>query len=185
MIEAISRILEAAAKNAWGVFVVCLFAILLPSDPAESMGLKTIRDVYLGFWWIGLIFSGAIWGGSVFPRVSGWFSATRNRRAAESTIINRLNTLDTREYMWVAYCLLHNVQTLSATAINQTANSLLNKGIVTRGSGSMLGLPFHIRDFIWDHLQSHRDEFLPPQIRTDQGKVSLLERFAESLKEPF
>jgi hypothetical protein len=189
MIEAVSKILEAAAKYAWGFFAVCLFVILLPAGNAEVMGLKTIKGDYLGFWWIGLVFSAAIWGGSIFSRVSAWFSAwfsaKRVRRAAKSTIINRLNTLDHGEYMWVAYCLLHNVQTLSATNINKTANSLLNRGIVTRGSGSILSLPFHMRDFVWEHLQFHRDEFLPPEIRADQKKVNMLENFAANLEKPF
>jgi hypothetical protein len=183
MIEAISKILEAAAKYAWGVFVVCLFVILLPSSASDAMGLKTIKANYLGFWWIGLIFSAAIWGGSLFSRISAWFSECRGRRAAKSTVIKRLYTLDPGEYRWIAYCLLHNVQTLSATAINQTANSLLNKGIVTQGSGSMLSLPFHMRDFVWEHLQNHTEEFLPREVREDADKIAILERFAADLKE--
>lgn len=185
MIEAIPKILEAAAKYAWGVFVVCLVVILLSAEKASSMGLKTIKGDYLGFWWIGLIFSGAIWGGSVFSLVSEWVTTTKNRRAENSIIINRLNTLDDGEYMWLAYCLLHNIQTLSAASINKTANSLLNKGIVTEGSGSILNLPFHVRDFVWEYLQAHKDEFLPLDIRSDKEQIRTLERFAAKLKEPF
>jgi len=145
--------------------------------------LKTIKAAYLGFWWIGLIFSAAIWAGSLFSRISVWFSECRGRRAARSTIIKRLYTLDTMEYWWIAYCLLHNVQTLSATGINQTANSLLNKGIVTQGSGSIVSLPFHLQDFVWEHLQKHREEFLPREVCEDREKVAILERFAADLKE--
>ena len=145
--------------------------------------MKTIKADYLGFWWIGLIFSAAIWAGSLFSRISVWFSECRGRRAAKSTIIKRIDTLDRGERRWIAYFLLHNVQTLSATEINQTANSLLNKGIVTQGAGSRLSLPFHRRDFVWEHLQKHREEFLPREVCEDREKVAILERFAADLKE--
>lgn len=64
MFEAISKILEAVAKYAWGVFVVCLFVIFLPADLSKSFGLEKLKFDYLGSWWLGLIFSAAIW---VFP----------------------------------------------------------------------------------------------------------------------
>jgi len=185
MIETISTILEAAAKYAWGLFVVCLFVILLPDGPSEAMGLKTIKGDYLGFWWIGLIFSAAIWGGSLFSRISAWFSTTRYRSAVKAAIIKRLYTLDKREQMWIAYCLLHNVQSLGATTSNQTANSLLHKGIVTQGTGSILSIPFLIKDFVWEYLQARSEEFLPSEVRENHMIVRNLERFAAELKEPF
>lgn len=184
-IEALSKILESVAKYAWGVFVVCLFIILLPPTESQTMGLEKIKQDYLGFWWIGLIFSATIWCGSIFSHIVSWFSEARERASRKSTVIKRLNTLDPSEYKWVAYCLLHNVQTLSTTAINQTANSLLNKGVVTQGTGHMLNLPFHIRDFVWDYLQNHREEFLPREVRDDPDKVYILESFAADLKKLF
>jgi hypothetical protein len=42
-----------------------------------------------------------------------------------------------------------------------------------------------MRDFVWEHLQFHRDEFLPPEIRADQKKVNMLENFAANLEKPF
>lgn len=185
MIEAISKILEAIAKYAWGVFVVCLFVILLPGDTSKSLGLEKLKLDYLGFWWLGLIFSAAIWGGSIFSQITDWLSESRKRAKQKAVVINRLRTLDRSEHMWIAYCLFHNVQTLSATTINQTANSLVNKGIVTQGSGSVLSLPFHICDFVWEYLQGHKGDFLPQEIRDDPNKVLILEDFATSLKKPF
>lgn len=181
MIEAISKILEAVAKYAWGVLVVCLFVIVLPSGPSEAMGLKMIRSDYLGFWWIGLVSSAAIWGGSLFSRLSSRFLAGRDRRAAELVVLKRLTALDRDEENWIVYCLLHNVQTLSAEIDNQTANSLLNKEIVSPGSGSPLNLSFHIKDFVWKYLLAHKDEFLPSDIHEDRKKKDAVERFAKSL----
>ncbi len=178
MIEAISTILEAVAKYAWGVFFVCLFVILLPTDTSKSLGLEKIKLDYLGFCWLGLIFSATIC-------VSNWFSEIRGKARQKAVIIKRLRTLDLSEYKWIAYCLFHNVQTLSATAINQTANSLLNKGIITQGSGNILSLPFHIRDFVWEYLRDHKEDFLPREVRDNPETMLKLKAFADSLKELF
>lgn len=185
IIEAISKILESVAKYAWGVFVVCLFVILLPVDSLKYLGMETIKLDYLGFWWLGLIFSAAIWSSSIFSRLANWYYRIRKKSTNKAIIIKRLRTLDQSEYMWIVYCLLNNVQTLSATAIHQTANSLLNKGIVTQGSGSILNLPFHIQDFIWEYLQEHREDFLPQELSNDKDKLQILDSFVRSLRKPF
>ncbi len=182
MIEALAKIAEMFTKYAWGVFVACLIVILLPDGLGVSMGLKTIKGDYLGFWWIALFFSGAIWVKSVFLRVSAWFLQTRKDRRAKSNIIRSLYFLDYQEQMWLRCCIYKNTQTLCATNMHQTANSLQNKGIVTRGSGSILGLPFHITDFVWEYLQDHREEFLPIEIHAAHGEQEL-RRFMENLLE--
>jgi len=83
--------------------------------------------------------------------------------------------------MWIAYCLLHNVQTLHATQINSTANSLLNKGIVAGGSGSIMSLPFTIVDHVWLYLAAHRDVFLPEEITGNQEYLEEIEEFGRGL----
>jgi hypothetical protein len=182
MIEALAKISEVFTKYAWGVFVVCLIVILLPDGLGVSMGLKTIKGDYLGFWWIALFFSGAILGKSVFLRVSEWFLRKWKDRKAMSNVIRSLYTLDHQERTWLKCCLYQNTHTLYATHMHQTANSLQNKGIVKRGSGSILRLPFHMTDFVWEYLQDHREEFLPPVTHTAHGEQEL-RRFIENLLE--
>ena len=183
MIEALPRILEAAAKYAWGILLMCLFVIILPLDWANTIGLEKIKHDYLGFWWLGLIFSIGICGSSVFPRFLSWLSDNRQKAASKNTIVKRLRSLTPSERKWIAYCLLHNIQTLSATQIDETANSLLTKGIVSQGSGNILNLPYHIRDFVWNFLQKHKDDFLPSDLRKDQEKVRILDEFVRGLTE--
>ena len=124
-------------------------------------------------------------GGAIYSKFTDWFSQIRAKTTYKTSIVKRLKTLDKEEYIWIAYCLYYNVQTLSATPINQTANSLLNKGIISQGSGSILRLPYHLQDFVWEYLQAHKDEFLPPEIRDDPETGSKLDAFAERLKEVF
>ena len=185
MIEALSKIIEAVAKYAWGIFILCLFVILLPLDWARAIGLEKIKQDYLGFWWLGLVFSFAIWISSLLSQFRTWFSSNRQKAALKNTVIKRLRYLSPSERNWIAYCLLHNVQTLSATQINETANSLLDKHIVSQGPGSILNLPYRMHDFVWDFLQEHKDHFLPPEVRDDQEKVRILDEFVRSLRESF
>jgi hypothetical protein len=44
MIEFIVKIIEAAAKYAWGVLAVCLFVLFLPHKQACSTGIATLKD---------------------------------------------------------------------------------------------------------------------------------------------
>jgi hypothetical protein len=93
----------------------------------------------------------------------------------------RLNSLNDRELLWIKYCLFHNEQTLSAKLDDVTAQSLVNKGIVSQGSGSMLNLPFHIPDDVWAYLQLHEHLFLSEEEANDPKFGKLLESFRKSL----
>lgn len=185
MIEAISKILDAIAKYAWGVLIVCLLVVILPDKATSAMGLQNIKSVYLGYWWLGLIFSAAIWGGSLINRSASWIRNYLNYRERKSVVLKRLYSLDDDEHCWISYCLLNDTQSLTANQTNQTANSLLNKGIVTQGTGSILCLPYHICDFVWIYLKKHKDEFLPPEMLKDAKVIINLGRFAKNLKEIF
>jgi hypothetical protein len=99
----------------------------------------------------------------------------------KQTIINRLYSLNESEKKWLAYCLINNVQTLHATQINPTANSLFNKDIVTGGSGSITSLPFTLVDFVWEYILMNRDDFLPAEIKNNPNAIRELEQFKESL----
>jgi hypothetical protein len=52
-----------------------------------------------------------------------------------------------------------NIRTINAAVDAATPNSLHNKHILSRGSGSALHLPFHITDLAWECIQEERNFF--------------------------
>jgi len=110
-----------------------------------------------------------------------WIVNKYDKRRRREVIIKRLYALDLEKKMWIAYCLLHNVQTLHATQMNSTANSLLNKGIVAGCSGSIMSLPFTIVDYVWLYLMQHRDVFLLQKIANNQDYLEEIEEFSRGL----
>jgi hypothetical protein len=110
------------------------------------------------------------------------FNKLKNIQDKNFEVIKRLNSLNDNEYTWITCCLVKRVQTLHATQIDQTANSLLSKGIVTSGQGSITALPFTIRDFVWEHLLEYKDNYLPENIENNPTALSQLERFEDNLK---
>jgi hypothetical protein len=92
-----------------------------------------------------------------------------------------LNSLDGREQLWIKYCLRNNVQTLTARLDDPTAQSLVNKHILSQGSGSMLNLPFHIPDDVWRLLTEERPSFLTDEEISDPRFQRALDEFQSSL----
>ena len=191
--ETLSKVLEAVAKDAWAVFVMAAFVLFVPDDAAKQLGIDGIKAEYKGYFWLTLVFTGALMLGAVFSYINKkvldeWLGEKRseNRRSAKkaeqlNAIALRLNSLNDRELLWVKYCLFHNVQTLSAKMDDVTAQSLLNKGILSQGSGSMLNLPFHIPDEVWAYLQESHFLFLSEEEATDPRFEKYLESFRKSL----
>lgn len=182
MIESVARLLDAIAKYSWGVVVACAFVLFLPHKQAEEIGILKLRADFLPYCWILLLFSGTICAGNLYTRVSHWIGQWRDRTKDRKIILHRLASLDDKERAWIVCCLVKRVQTLHAIRTNPTANSLLHKGIVTVGSGSVLELPFHIRDFVWEYLNAHRGKFVPVEFDDNPQKVSeVIEEFEASL----
>lgn len=162
--------------------MICVFVLFLPHKQAEEIGILKLRADFLPYCWILLLFSGTICAGNLHSKVTQWIGQQKNRTKDREMILHRLASLDDSERAWIVCCLVKQVQTLYAIRSNPTANSLLNKGIVTAGSGSILELPFHIRDFVWEYPKAHRDEFVPVELGTNPQKVSeVLEEFEASL----
>jgi hypothetical protein len=189
MIETIAKIVETSAKYAWGLLVVCIFVLFCPEKFSSQIGILEIRSQYLGYWWVLLVFSFSICIGLLMARCGQWLSARKERNEkkqrieqGEQAVLDRLYSLNDSEQRWISYCLLKNVQTLHASQINPTANSLLSKRIVIRGSGAITSLPFTIADFVWDHLLVFREEFLPLDVENDQVAVRNLESFESGLR---
>ena len=181
MIESITKILDSLAKYSWGVIVVCLFILFVPDEQARKIGLIDIRETYKGYLWACLVFAAVIWVSSISSKLSKWIVNKYDKRKRREVIIKRLYALNLEEKMWIAYCVHHNVQTLHATQINSTANSLMNKGIVAGGSGSIMSLPFTIVDYVWLYITQHRDVFLPPELANNPAFFEEIEDFNRGL----
>jgi hypothetical protein len=190
MFEFILKLVDAAARFAWGVLVVCIFVLFLPQKQAIEIGIAPLKEQHLGYWWVLLIFSGTICTGNLYSRTAQWLGkrnlrikAERKKAEQRNVIIRRLDSLDVNEQTWIACCLVKRVQTLYATEINPTANSLLSKKVVVMGPGNITSLPFTIQDFVWEYLQKHSDRFLPPEVRSNPEKIrGLLAEFEASLR---
>jgi hypothetical protein len=190
MFEFILKLIDAVARFAWAVMAVCFFVLFLPHNRAIQMGIATLKEQHLGYWWILLVFSGTVCAGNLYSRITHWLGKRNlrieeERKKAETRdiIIRRLDSLDVNEQTWIACCLVKRVQTLYATQINPTANSLVSKGIVVMGPGNITSLPFTIRDFVWEYLLKHSDRFLPEEVRSDPEKIrGPLAEFEASLR---
>ncbi|MDP3013056.1 MAG: super-infection exclusion protein B [Candidatus Subteraquimicrobiales bacterium] len=209
IVKNIKEGLEIISKNSWAVAVVACVVLFFPQELLSKMGLLEIRNNYKGIGWLVLIFSTALWIGSVvsylFNKISKSMGNRRElkekieqQKAAEeieaqkreegkrkekeekrSRLRLRLDSLDHAEKMWIKYCLYYNVQTLSANMTDSTAQSLVNKGILVQGSGHMMNLPFHVRDDVWAYLKEHEKEYLTDQERLDPNFEKVLKVFRE------
>lgn len=193
--EWVSKALDFVVNYSWAVFVVAVFVSFLPDGTAKQIGLLEIRESYKGFWWIVLVLSGAMWLGSAFRYVNKKFSIWREnlvkekaRRKEEeqrkTTIRNRLQSLDEEERMWIKYCLYHNTQSLSAVRVDRVAQSLKDKEILVEGSGSIMDLPFHIRDDVWEYLKANEDQFITQEEKQSTKFVQELEQF-KRMRHPY
>lgn len=191
--EALTKVLETAAKYAWAIFVMAAFVLFVPDDAAKQLGIDAIKGQYKGYFWLTLVFTGTLTLGAVFSYLDkrvldGWLEERRaekkrsaKRAERQNAIVLRLNSLNEQERLWIKYCLFNNVQTLSAKMDDVTAQSLLNKGILSQGSGSMLNLPFHISDEVWAYLQDNHLLFLSKEEIDDPRFEKHLESFRKSL----
>lgn len=191
--ESLGKILEFVGKYSWAVFVMTAFVLFVPDDAARQLGLYGVRTLYKGFWWLAFVLAGALWTGAVFSYLDkrifdDWLKRRRaeRRRRTERVqriekIRRRLNSLNVREELWIKYCLFNNVQTLAARLDDHTAQSLVNKGILIQGSGSMLNLPFHIRDDVWRVLTEEKASFLSEEEVNDPRFRQALDAFHRSL----
>lgn len=209
IVKNIKEGLEIISKNSWAVAVVACIVLFFPQELLRKMGLLEIRNNYKGIGWLVLIFSTALWIGSVVSYLFNKISKSMgNRRELKEKIEQqktaegieaqkreggkrkekeektsrlrlRLDSLDHAEKMWIKYCLYYDVQTLSANVTDSTAQSLVNKGILVQGSGHMMNLPFHVRDDVWAYLKEHEKEYLTDQERLDPNFEKVLKVFRE------
>ena len=189
--DAISLV-ETIGKYSWTVSVGIAFVLFAPNEAANQIGILDIRKAYLGYLWVGLVMSISVWAVAVFRyvdvKVEGHFLRKRLRRekyekeeARKALFVQRLSSLSDEEEMWIKYCLFHNQQTLNAERTRSFAQSLVNKGILTEGSGSILNLPFHVKDEVWLYIRENKEKFLSVEEENSQAFLQRLNRFHSSL----
>jgi hypothetical protein len=173
--------------------VLAAFVLFVPEDAAKKLGIDRIKTEYKGYFWLTFVFTSTLTLSAVFSYfnkkvLDGWLEerlSEKRRNAMKAYRLNaialRLNSLDDREFLWIKYCLYYNFQTLSAKQDDVTAQSLLNKGILSQGSGSILNLPFHVPDDVWIYLQENKFHFLSKEEDNDPRFKKYLEDFRKSL----
>jgi Super-infection exclusion protein B len=193
MSESIDKILDFLGKHAWAVWATIAFVLFIPEDLAKKIHLFDFRTEYVTILWIMFVLSAALWISSLFRYfdkrfVDGWLSKRKMARDRKTSLSNHLKTLSLRlkslsesERMWIKYCLYYNVQTLNSQLDNSTAQSLLNKQILSQGSGNALDLPFHIRDDAWRFLLENSANFLSEQELADNNFPAVLEEYKKTL----
>ena len=180
--DSVIKILEFAAKYAWGVMVLSALVVTLSDSAISKMGLLEIRDNYLGGWWLLLIFSTAIWGVLPLSMLKDWWGKRCMIKARFDKLQSRMQSLDGPEREWLRYCLYFNVQTATALRKNPVPQSLVNKGILIEGSGPIPNLPFHITDDAWLVAKANMFEFISPEEMVSDATADELNQFMREMK---
>ncbi|MGX9776765.1 super-infection exclusion protein B [Janthinobacterium aestuarii] len=191
-IEDVSKAVEVTAKYAWAIGVAIAFVLFIPKDAAEQIGILTIRKEYQGFLWIGLVISMALWLGAAFKYIekitTKFYSARIKEKEKKLTKERnlemyklRLQSLHLEERTWIACCLYFNHQTMFAERGTASAASLVQKGILVPGEGSIFRLPYTIKDNVWQYLLENRSEFITDNEIANPQVQQNLSRFRNEL----
>lgn len=186
--------LELLAKSAYVVFVASAFVLFVPNQAAKQIHIDSIRDDYLGWFWIFFVASSALLARHILhkivhlvserteaKRISEKLKETERRK--QEVLEQRLQTLNPGENLWIYYCLYHNVQSLYTRRDHQDAQSLVNKQILVCGSGNILKLPFHVRDDVWTYLLENRRIYLPAEWEDQDDFRKAMANFERNLKD--
>lgn len=149
-IEAIAKTASLVTKHSWQVFLFCLLIILIPDHLFKVKG-ASIKAEYIGFAWLILVVSGVF----AISHIASLINKTKNQYQRKASVIKRLDFLNDDEKCWIFWCLNLNVQTICTARSNPTANSLMSKGLLYMGAGDVQICPFHLKDFVWDHLKEN------------------------------
>lgn len=180
-------------KFSAGVALFSAVLLALPESTATEMSLSEFRAANKTQLWLALLLSASMFASYVGKLVwsfameicKGILKENRQERAKQDfvqLISKRLKSLDQREMLWLQYCLYNNYQTIACAYTDRTANSLQGKGILVRGSGSALNLPYTIRDEVWDYLTENRDILIP---KMDRHELSTFEHALTQFKDSF
>ena len=190
--EHLVKAIELSAKYSWACAVAIGFVLFVPPDAAAQLGLLPIRQQYLGFLWIGLVGSVALFVSAAAPSIKGFFSNILKQRREEQeklekrakwreSMANRMRSLGPQELLWFQYCLYHGQQTLFGEAYLPLGEALAAKQMVVRGSGDVWRISYTLKDEVWRLAQELVDELLPPERRNAPGLERELKNFEQSL----
>lgn len=193
--EGWGKAFDFVERYAWIVAAGIAFVLFIPDQAAQQLGIKPIRNQWQGYLWIGFFVAALLTLAGLWRyadrRLGGWFARraeeakkAKTEAARRETLILRLNSLNAGEYGIVIYCLAKRTQTFTAELGNAAAESLCNKKIVSRGSGTVFRVNYHFTDDAWQHLLDHADEFFPEGGRDGPQVRALIENVERSLHPP-
>jgi hypothetical protein len=100
-------------------------------------------------------------------KIVGWFSSkldAKKKAAAEAQLTEKLelrfSSLNAGEFGIVIMCLRRGTQSFSAKLGHTAAESLCNKGVLSRGSGTVFDVNYHFTDEAWRYLLAHESDYL-------------------------
>jgi Super-infection exclusion protein B len=153
----IKEALDTKAKLLIPIFLFGLLVLFIPETLAQKFGVEEIRKSYRGYVGIGTLALGSIL--AVQLVVKGW--KWREGRTARRQALRALESLGTREYLYLAYCVSRNRQSIVLRLGDHDGGALAQKGLLQPAkSGEVLAYPFTIPEPVWDHLRNNREVFL-------------------------
>lgn len=177
------KIFELKPRYLFAVWFFGALLLLLPSYITDRFGFTAITNSYRG--WIGLatlaVFT--LW----IVQMWSWYEERKEKGKVKSEAeakaqaearqqeeqlaqahveaLRSLSTLSAGEQRLIMYALYNNQQTVVTRFTDQAAQALRSKRLlVAAGQGDAFNFPFTIPNFVWDHLQKHKAEFLPQEV---------------------
>lgn len=191
--EHLLKAVELAAKYAWASSVAIAFVLFVPTDAAEQLGILPIRIAYLGYFWIGLVASAALFLSSVGPMLNnvvraGWAQRLERKKTASAKsarrdqVLARMRGLSPDELAILRYCLYYGQQTVFGAAHHPIASALISKKMMIMGAGTVWRVSYTFGDEAWILAQEHTDEFLPAELRERPDVEKIMAAVEKSLK---
>lgn len=198
-----STLLGFAERHAWIAAFAIAFVLLVPEEAAVQLGIKAIREAHQGYLWIAFLVAALLTVAGIAKyvdrRVGGWLSRRQmeredaarrvreereeaaKRAKIQETLKLRLSSLNDHERGIVMLCLYRRSQSFTATVTHPGGESLCNKDLAARGSGSILNMPYHFTDDTWRYLLEHRNDFLTEEEARDPTVQRRLAQIEENL----
>jgi hypothetical protein len=159
------KIIQLKPRFLFGLGLLGVLLLFLPSSLVGSFGIISVRDSYRG--WIGTatLAAFAFWGVQLLPSLKAWL----HERKRKSEILMSLDALSKEEQFLLAYCLDRNQRTVCLPMIDRAATSLCQKGLLVSANrfADSLAWPFTIPNFVWEHLQLISPQILPEEERVN------------------
>jgi hypothetical protein len=148
-----TKILELTGPKALGLFFACVLLRL-----ANIYGFVALSEISTSAAAVNdviAILSGALVAMWLIELVINWFRGRLLRRRRRAQIRDWLSTLGVEEEELLRSMLASNQQSVSLEMIHPVANRLVQKGLLTRasGSGNILAWSFTVPPDVWSEMQ--------------------------------